>query len=89
MHFCYVLDTNNVFLTCAVHCQNIYYLSKQSGIETFLAVAVRVMGWMNVVQALLLLNYGWDTREFFFLLFALLVVGFNHIDMKHSAYSAT
>jgi hypothetical protein len=48
MHFCYVLDTNNVFLTCCtVHCQNIYNLSKQSGIETFLAVAVRVMGWMR------------------------------------------
>jgi hypothetical protein len=35
------------------------YLSKQSGIETFLAIAVRVMGWMKVVQALLLHTKLW------------------------------
>jgi hypothetical protein len=46
-----------------MHCQNIYYLSKQSGIETFLAVAV---------------SGSWP-GNLFFLLFEIHVVGFNHI----------
>jgi hypothetical protein len=87
MHFCYVLDTNNIFATCTMHWQNIY-LSKQSGIETFLAVAVRVTG-CDGWRLYKLYHNTVGIPGIFLLLFALLVVGFNHIDMKHFSYSAT
>jgi hypothetical protein len=62
-----------------MHSQSICYSSKHS-------VGIKTTGWMKVVQALL---RRLRTRDSFLLLFALLVVGFNHIDMKHLSYSAT